>query len=64
MAAKLNIHRTARIEALQAGAHKYQGAPCAHGHDGWRYTQSTNCCQCQTEAKRRQRARERAMMPT
>lgn len=55
--------RAARMEALLAGKNKYQGMPCAHGHDGWRYTQSTSCCACQLDAKRRQRERERAMRP-
>ena len=55
---------TNRLAALQAGESVYVGKPCRHGHTpARRYTQSAACCQCQLDAKRAQRARERAMRP-
>lgn len=39
----------ARWEALLSGQKRYQGKPCAHGHDGLRYTSHNNCVRCKYE---------------
>jgi hypothetical protein len=45
-----------REEARAAGAIKFQGRPCKHGHNGERYVNSRNCVEC--DAVRVQRAKD------
>lgn len=44
----------ARKEALESGAITYQGAPCAHGHSGIRYTANRLCVSCAKARRKRQ----------
>lgn len=41
----------ARQSAREAGAKRYQGAPCKAGHDGARYTSTGACVTCQARLK-------------
>lgn len=36
-----------RGDAIDRGDSKYFGSACRHGHDGWRYSVSGGCCECQ-----------------
>lgn len=50
MPRKANASRTT---ARETGAARYQGAPCAKGHDGRRYTSTGACVTCQAQHKAR-----------
>lgn len=45
----------ARIAAQASREKTYQGKPCAHGHNGWRYTATAICIACNDERNARRK---------
>lgn len=41
-----------RMDAASKGELKYLGNPCKRGHEGWRYTQSGACIECNAAANK------------
>lgn len=41
-----------RMSAARRGEPKFLGNPCKRGHEGWRYTQSGACIECNAAANK------------
>lgn len=53
---------TSQLDAAAVQSTKYQGEPCARGHDGVRYTTSRGCVQCTKEASEARAERVRKLL--
>lgn len=58
MAAKWHLDDPRRLAAVARGDKRWLGPPCAHGHEGWRYTSVGDCVDCTSERAAAHRLRE------